>query len=66
MHKWIFVNNFTVTKYYINYIIEICTIMNIFSIYIMIFVSVKFFLGSWPTCQPEWKIRMVDSVNFKF
>ena len=53
--KCIFINDYDVKLIKIYYIIEVCMIVNIFSMHRLVFVSVRLLLGSRPTCRPDKK-----------
>ena len=62
--KCIFINDYDIKLIKIYYIIEVCMIVNIFSMHRIIFVSVRLLLGSQPTCQPDQKGDMADHALF--
>ena len=46
--------------------LEICMIVNVFSMHKIIIVSVRILVGSQPTCQLDQKGCMADCIIFKF
>ena len=66
VNKCIFINDYDVKLIKIYYIIEVCMIVNMFSMHRLIFVSVRTLLGSQPTCWPDPKSCMADHIIFKF
>ena len=66
VNKCIFINDYGIKLIKIYYIIEVCMIVNIFSMHRLIFVSVRLLLGSQLTCQPDQKSHMADCIIFKF
>ena len=66
INKCVFINDYDIKLVKIDYIIEVCMIMNIFSMHRTIIVSVRLLLGSQPTCQLDPKSHTADHIIFKF
>ena len=66
INKCVFINDYNVKLVKLYYIIEVCMIVNIFSMYRTIIVSIRILVGSQLTCQPDPKSCMANHIIFKF
>ena len=64
--KCVFVNDYDVKLIKICYIIEVCMIVNIFSMHRLVFANVTLLLGSQLTCWPDQKSCMANHIIFRF
>ena len=66
INKYVFLSDYNVKLVKLYYIIEICVIVNIFSMHRTIIVNIRILVGSWPTCRPDQKCCMANHIIFKF